>query len=303
MKINSENLNINLRHLRALSAVADTGSFAMAAAQLGIVPSALSELIGHLEEAIGAPLFDRRTRPPAMTPLARTFLEDTAPLLNGLDLAITRLRQRSGLEIGSLSIGASPSAISELLAPQLAFFLADKPQVRCVLHDDVAETLAQMVVQGRLDMAVAGRAMHSADLRQSEILRDEFGLACRRDDALAQSPIMLDDLEGRTLIGLAPQTGTHQILAKSGLPQSLLETRINAYSTIAQLCMIRAGLGVALLPKNAVTLFNDPDIAFVTIRDLELQRVLYLIEPERRPLTPIAQAFRDQLSRLILLPA
>lgn len=299
MKLNSENLHLNIRHLRALSAIEECGSFQDAAGKLGIVPSALSELISHLEEAVGAPLFDRRTRPPTMTPLARAFLQDSRPLLEGLDIAVTRLRQRAGLEMGSLFIGASPSAISTLVAPQLAIFLADKPEVRCVIHDDVAETLAQMVSEGRLDLAIAGRASHSSDLAQREILRDHIGLACRVDDPLATRAIGLNDLEGRSLIGLTSQAGTHQLLAASDLPPSLLQTRINAHSTIAQLCMIRAGLGIALLPRNAVMLFNDPEIVFVPIMDLHLQRTLYLIESKRRPLAPLAQAFRDQMHEQI----
>lgn len=236
-----------------------------------------------------------------MTPLARTFLEDSRPLLGGLDIAVTRLRQRAGLEMGALLLGASPSAISTLVAPQLAIFLSDKPEVRCVIHDDVAETLAQMVAEGRLDLAVAGRAMQSSDLYQREILRDHFGLACRIDDPLTKKAVKLEDLEDRPLIGLTPQTGTHQLLAASDLPPVLMQTRINAHSTIGQLCMIRAGLGIALLPRNAVLLFNDPQITFVPVEDLHLQRTLYLIEPKRRALAPLAQAFRDQLHREIPL--
>lgn len=292
MKLNSDNLNINLRHLRALHAVAQEGSFSAAAARLGIVPSALSELIRHLEENVGAVLFDRTTRPAAMTPLARDFLKETMPLLDGMDQAVTHLRQRAGLKVGSLAIGASPSAISELLAPLLTEFMADKPGIRLTLHDDIAERLARMVSDGQLDLALAGRALQSHDLHQRAIMRDAFGLACRRDHPLAGKPgIMLDDLAAETLIGLAAETGTHQILLRSDLPRALLHARITAHSTIAQLCMVRAGMGVALLPENAVNLFRDPQIAFLRLADFHLWRTLYLLEPARRPPTPLANGF------------
>jgi DNA-binding transcriptional LysR family regulator len=295
MKLNPENLNINLRHLRALDAVAREGSFAAAAKRLGIVPSALSELIRHLEETVGAALFDRNTRPPVMTPLALTFLSETAPLLVDIDKAVTRLRQSAGLELGVLKIGASPSAIPELVAPLLADFLAERPMVHCLVHDDIAETLAQMVIEGKLDIAVAGRALQSPDLAQLELMRDDFGLACRADDVLAGARVQLADLKDRVLIGLASQTGTQQLLADSDLPRWLLNTRINAHSTIAQLCMVRAGVGVALLPQNAVNLFNDPEILFAPISDFQLQRKLYILEPKKRGLSPLARAFVDKI--------
>lgn len=297
MKINSENLNINLRHLRALQAVAEEGSFSAAAASLGIVPSALTEIVRQIEEAVGAPLFDRSTRPATVTQLGQSFLAETGPLMQGLDRAVTRLRQTAGLEAGLLSIGASPSAISELLAPELSEFLTEHPGLRCLLHDDIAEKLARMVAEGELDLAIAGRSLHSSDLRQRPLLRDAFGLACPAGHRLAGcDDARLEDLETETLIGLAPDTGTANLLQQSGaVPRALLHPRITAYSTIAQLCLIRAGLGVALLPRNAVLLFNDPQIRFVPLSDLDLWRTLYLIEPAQRRPSPAGTAFIRRL--------
>ncbi|MBZ4689300.1 MAG: LysR family transcriptional regulator [Cereibacter sp.] len=299
MKINSENLNINLRHLRALHAVAEAGSFSAAAAALGIVPSALSEIVRQIEDSVGAALFDRSSRPATVTPLGQAFLDETGPLMLGLDRAVTRLRQTAGLEAGSLSIGASPSAISELLAPLLAEFMRDHPALSCMLHDDIAERLARMVAEGQLDLAVAGRALRSPDLRQRPILRDAFGLACPADHPLvAAQEVQLADVAAETLIGLDPDSGASQLLLQSGaVPRALLQPRITAYSTIAQLCLIRAGLGVGLLPQNAVTLFNDPRIRFVPLADLELWRTLYLIEPAQRPPSPAGRAFVAALER------
>ncbi|WP_347309876.1 LysR family transcriptional regulator [Defluviimonas sp. SAOS-178_SWC] len=301
MKINAENLNINLRHIRALHGIVQQGTFSAAAASLGIVPSALSEVIRQLEAQIGAPLFDRSTRPPSVTPLGRDFLRDTEPLLEGMDRAIKRLRQSAGLEQGALSIGASPSAISELVAPVLAEFLNDNPGISCVIHDDIAEELAGMVSDGRLDLAIAGRAHQSPDLRQREVMRDLFGLACRADHPLAARDVVhLAEIPAERLIGLDAKTGTHQLLKQSGLlTGALLHPKLRAHSTIAQLCMIRAGMGVALLPRNAVLLFRDPAITFQEIADLRLWRMLYLLQPARRAQSHAAQSFVARLERTL----
>lgn len=85
MKLHSENLNVNLRHLRALHAIWRGGSFVRAASDLGVVPSALTETVRQVEEALGAPLVDRSLRPPQPTPLGLEFLHDTAPLLESMD--------------------------------------------------------------------------------------------------------------------------------------------------------------------------------------------------------------------------
>jgi len=301
MKINTENLNINIRHIRAVQAIAREGTFAAAAAALGIVPSALTEIIRQLEASVGAPLFDRSTRPPKITSLGKEFLEETEPLLEGMDRAITRLRQNAGLEQGTLSIGASPSAISEPVAPVLAQFLEGRPSIRCVLHDDIAERLAELVSEGRLDLAVAGRAQRSPDLRQREIMRDPFGLACQAAHPFAaQERLNMSEIVPDKLIVLDSNTGTHQLLSQSPrIPTAFHRGRLRAHSTVAQLCMIRAGLGMALLPRNAVALFRDPTIAFVEIADLDLWRTLYLLEPARRTATNAARAFIALLEKRI----
>lgn len=292
MKLNSENMNINLRHLRALHAVQAAGSFSAAASLLGVVPSALTELIRQMEAEVGAPLFDRRMRPPLATPLGLSFLQDTASVLGDLERALARLRAQAGLQEGRLAIGAAPSAISKRLGPALARFRQDHPEISCLLHDDIADVLAQNVTAGALDFALAGRATSSPDLTQIEIDRDPFGLACHLEDPLARAPcVSLGDLSPARLVSVSPETGTSQLLAQAGLPKALLQGPMMAHSTIAQLSLIRAGLGYALMPRHAVELFEDPAIRFVVIKDLELWRSLFVLLPARRPISHIAMRF------------
>lgn len=292
MKLNSQNMNINLRHLRALHAVQAAGSFSAAASLLGVVPSALTELIRQMEAEVGAPLFDRRMRPPRPTALGLSFLQDTASVLADLERALTHLRAQAGLQEGRLAIGAAPSAISKLVGPAMARFHQDHPAICCLLHDDIAEVLAQKVTAGALDLAVAGRATSSEDLTQIEIDRDPFGLACHRDDPLTRAQeVRLADLAPARRVSVSAETGTSQLLAQAGLPLCFQQGPIMAHSTIAQLSLIRAGLGYALMPRNAVELFEDPAIRFVEISDLVLWRSLFVLLPARRPISHIATRF------------
>ena len=302
MKIDSENTNFNLRHLRAIHAIWAEGSFVRAADRLGVVPSALTETVRQIEQIAGGALFDRRSRPPAPTPLGLDFLNETAPLLKALDFSLARLRDHARGLRGVLRIGAAPSAITPLLAPAIAAFRAEHPEVMLTLHDDVAETLAEMVADGRLDLAIAGRARTSPELVQTEIAADPFGLACAADHPLARSAqVHLADIDPRQLIHLGTGTGSSRLLATHpGLPETLKSGPLRCHSTIAQLCLVRAGLGVALLPRNAVLLFNDPQITFLPVADLILERKLYCVRAAHRTASPVAvkfeQHFRNQLA-------
>lgn len=296
MKINSNNSNITLRHLRAIHAIEEHGGFSRAAAALGVVPSALTETVRQVEREIGVPLFDRRMRPPVPTPIGADFLRETEPFLAGLDRALDRLFAEAQMRAGSLSVGAAPSAISGLVAPSLARFHRAHPAIICTLHDDIAERLAAMVVAGELDLAVAGNMRPSEALNQTELQKDRFGLACSVHHPLAgRAGISLADIDPAMLISLSPDTGTQQLLQEAkGLPDALRKGALGAHSTIAQLGMIRAGIGYGLMPRNAVELFDDPLLCFVPVTDLSLWRTLYLLVPVRRPLSHVAQEFIDR---------
>lgn len=231
------------------------------------------------------------------TPLALTFLQETAPLLDGLDRALLRLQAGEGAAGGMLTLGCTPSAISDPVAPVLQRLRQAHPGLRIRVQDDIAEHLARRVAEGALDLAVAGRALHSDDLHQTEILRDPFGLACPAAHPLAgRESVGLHEIDPDEVIALDPGTGTQHLLATAqAVPARLRNGAIEAHSTIAQLCMIRAGLGVALLPRNAARLFGDPALRFVPVRDLDLWRVLYLLAPARRRLSAPARLFAEAL--------
>lgn len=298
MKINADNTNINLRHLRAIHAVHATGSFARAADRLGVVPSALTEIVRQLEESAGAALFDRRMRPPQFTPLGLEFLQATAPALLALDDALEELRDSAALGRGRLQLGASPSTIKDLIAPALEVFRKAHPNIALSLQDGPAEDLAHRVISGALDLAVAGYAGHSPQLERIELDRDPVGLAVPKGHALTRlrRPLVLADIDPNDLIHLDAETGTSKLIADhAGLPKDLRTGPFRVASTFGQLCLIRSGAGVGLLPRKAALLFDDPQLTFLPISDLNLYRCMYLLLPATRPISHVAQRFAEVL--------
>lgn len=298
MKINADNTNINLRHLRAIHAIHATGSFARAADRLGVVPSALTEIVRQLEDSAGAALFDRRMRPPQFTALGLDFLRATAPALQVLDDALEELRDSAALGRGRLQLGASPSTIKDLIAPVLRRFRQAHPNIALLLQDGPAEDLAQRVMSGALDLAVAGYAGQSPQLERIELDRDPIGLALPKGHALARlgRPLRLADIDPLDLIHLDAETGTAKLLADhAGLPEALRSGPFRVASTFGQLCLIRSGAGIGLLPRKAALLFDDPQLCFLPISDLDLYRRMFLLLPAARPLSHVAQRFAQIL--------
>jgi DNA-binding transcriptional LysR family regulator len=294
MKIFSENTNIGLRHLRAALTVMDEGSFTRAALLLGVVPSALTETIRTLEAECRTAVFDRKSRPIRATEAGQEFLEGARDILARFELSLANVRQVGGLKRGRVLIGAAPSAVLTPLSEAIIKFRSDHPGIDVIVHDDVAERLASLVVDETLDFALAGPGFQSAELHEEKISEDTFGLVCHKSHRLAQSSasVLLSDIDPDDLIVLDGQAGIARMLADCpDLPQQLTVGRIQTFSTIAQLTLISRNAGVALLPRQAADVIQSDEIVFREIADLHLVRSLYLLTRTRSTLPPAAKRF------------
>jgi DNA-binding transcriptional LysR family regulator len=115
--------------LRAFVAVAEQGSFARAAAQLGISPSALTQTIQSLEQRLGMRLLNRTTRSVAPSEAGERLLTRLQPALVDLDAAVADVRQMRGTPSGTLRINAPYIAAVQHIAPLLGRFYRRYPEI------------------------------------------------------------------------------------------------------------------------------------------------------------------------------
>lgn len=119
--------HLPLNALRAFEAVARTGSFRAAADSLCVTQSAISHQIRHLEQWIGAPLFDRTGRVPRLMPRGEALARDLTTALDGIDAACRRARPAT--ESDALVVAAIPSVAVCWLIPRLPAFRALHPDI------------------------------------------------------------------------------------------------------------------------------------------------------------------------------
>src|SRR5215831_10803408 len=126
--------------LSAFVAVADHGSFTRAATQLGITTGSLSHTIRELEENLGVRLLNRTTRSVAPTDAGQRLLTRLRPLFDEFDMAVDSVNAFRDRPVGRLRITVPPPAASFVLAPLLARFMAEYPQVALEISADPALT-------------------------------------------------------------------------------------------------------------------------------------------------------------------
>ncbi|MBD8608617.1 LysR family transcriptional regulator [Aeromicrobium sp. CFBP 8757] len=153
-------MELELRHLKVVCALADEGSVTKAAASLGLAQPALSAQLGRIEKSLGGPLFERDHRGVRSTALGDLVLARARvmlPAMSGLKEEAARLASHEGRDPGTpthLTLGASTSVVLGRLIRSLAL---EHPDVHVSTRASwSSDELAEGVVDGRVDVAVVG---------------------------------------------------------------------------------------------------------------------------------------------------
>ena len=134
--------------LTAFAAIAENGSFTKAAAQLGMSKGSLSHSIRTLEEKLGVRLLNRTTRSVALTAAGERMLTRLRPLFDALEATVDELNDFRDRPAGHLRLTVPPPVASFVLAPLLARFVAQYPEIIVDISVDPALT---DIVAGRYD--------------------------------------------------------------------------------------------------------------------------------------------------------
>jgi len=124
--------------IEAFLRVAERRSFSAAAVDLGVSPSAISQIIKGLEARVGAPLFMRTTRSVGLTQAGEMFLERAAPAYAGLGDAYEAARNLGNRPAGRLRINLMRGAVQPLFEPIIAGFCETYPEIELEIYAEDA---------------------------------------------------------------------------------------------------------------------------------------------------------------------
>lgn len=150
-----------LSHLPVVVAVARRGGFALAAAELGMSPSAVSHAVRLVEERIGQPLFARTTRSVSLTEAGKALVETAAPALQDIAERMDRIR----------AIKGRPSGLLRLNVPNIAVPLAVTPVVAAMAERYPDVTVELLTDQGLIDIVGEG---FDAGIRLGEMIAQDM---------------------------------------------------------------------------------------------------------------------------------
>ncbi|MCP3384319.1 LysR family transcriptional regulator [Bradyrhizobium sp. CCGUVB4N] len=244
---------MELRHLRYFVAVAEEGSFTVAAEKrLRTAQPSLSRQIRDLEYEVGVPLFARSVHGVELTVAGKTFLDHARLALTQADAAIEAARRAGRPEKSRLALGFLTGQEIDWLPEAMRVLRDELPNIDVTVTSDFSPVLAEGLTRGSLDLAFMRREAHSTDLVYQTVIKETLAAVLPSDHRLAKlDRVELARLEGTPFINVSDTAPELLKIINDHLRDSGLgiATAHEADNIVMAVSMVASTRGFALLPS------------------------------------------------------
>ncbi|WP_202684762.1 LysR substrate-binding domain-containing protein [Skermanella mucosa] len=184
-----------------------------------------------------------------------------------------------------------------MLPPLIARFKERHPLIRVVIRDSVVERINMMVRDESVDFGIGADLEPEAGLTDVPLFEDEMRAVVPATHPLRhEREVSLERLAGEPLILMDMSSSVRRLTDRAFDLGHLAAPAYEVTYMSTALGLVRAGLGIAILPSTAIELRLDPAIPSLRIAEPRLRRSITLVLKTGRSLPPAAEAFRELLA-------
>ncbi len=249
---------MDLKEFEYVLAINEEKSFSKAARKLFISQPSLSQYINRLESQLGIMIFDRNTIPLSLTYEGEMYIKAIKSIISIVEDLHKEFDDMSGLKMGRVNIGLTPSKANNPLPAILPVFKREYPGIELKITEENSSVLEDMLLRGQVDLCMMNLPIKSKGIKYEEIIKENLYLAAPPDyvpvntidNGTPYPQIDIKDLSEEQFILLHPSQRLRQIadniFSKANIkPNVLLET--TGIETALRLSA--AGMGFCLVPE------------------------------------------------------
>lgn len=245
---------MNLKDLKYLVALADTGHFGKAAARTFVSQPTLSAQLKKLEEFLGVKLVERQPKNVQLTEVGKQVVIRARRMLEDGDEIVALARSNTDPLAGKLKVALIPTIGPYLLPRIMPKIRKALPHLGLMLYEHQTEPLLKRLRDGEIDLGIIALPFAQDGLESQELYEEAFTLALPTSHPLAErTTIKLADLKGHTLLlledGHCLRDQALEVCSRVDVREAE-DFRATSLETLRQ--MVIAGLGITLLPELAV---------------------------------------------------
>ena len=247
-------IRMNLKDLKYLVALADTGHFGRAAERTFVSQPTLSAQLKKLEEYLGVKLVERQPKNVQLTDVGKQIVARARRMLNEGDEIVALARNNTNPLSGKLKVALIPTIGPYLLPRVMQKIRKTLPELGLMLYEHQTESLLKRLRDGEFDMGIIALPVSEEGLESQELYKEAFTVAVPIAHPLAEkSTIKVGDLKGHTLLlledGHCLRDQALEVCSRVDVHE-LEDFRATSLETLRQ--MVVAGLGITLMPELAI---------------------------------------------------
>ena len=292
-------MNVTIRQLQAFVAVASSGSFAEACTLVHLSQPAVSIAIKNLEEEVGGKLLVRSTRSVALTSEGAEFYPVVQRLLADWQQSLEDVHNLFALRRGKLDIAAMPTFASSLLPSILAEYHRQYTDINVTVHDVIAESVVDMVRDGRVELGVTFDPGDARDLDFRPLFRDKFVAVLPQNHPLLAKPqLKWRQLQNLPYITLQRPSSIRLLIDQVlGDHDITLTPTFEAHQLASIGRMVSSGLGISVVPALSGGQMREMGAECRPIVAPVVTRNVGVITRKRHALSVAAQAMMAVIDR------
>jgi DNA-binding transcriptional LysR family regulator len=270
---------LDLFSLSLFSQVARCGSISKAAELSALAVGAASKRITDLEAAVGAPLLQRHSRGVTLTAAGQALQRHAQRILADVDQLAADLSDYASGLTGVVRLWANTSAVTQFLPADVSAFVRANPGIRIELEEEDSGAVVMAVVDGRADLGIFADRTPTLGLQVLGYREDRLVLVAPQGHALAKRrSVRFEEAVEYDFVSLSKGTSLAlRLQAESEALGRRLKLRIHVRSFDAMCQMVAAGMGIAVLPREAVQpLVRSMNLRQVALTDAWAQRKLMI---------------------------
>ncbi|GHF78886.1 LysR family transcriptional regulator [Streptomyces thermodiastaticus] len=251
---------VQFQQLQYFVAVAETRHFTRAAELVHVAQPSLSQQIKALERELGADLFLRARGNITLTDAGEALLPLARRILADADTARHEVQELVQLRRGRVRLGATPSLCTGLLPDVLRAFHDRYPGIRLLVEEGGSHDLVRELARGALDLALVVLPLPSPSpaLTTVELLREDLVVVSSPEAPEPGGPgrrsVRIADLEGERLVMFRHGYDLRELTVAACRAEGFEpEFAVEGGEMDAVLGFVRAGLGVAVVPRMVAT--------------------------------------------------
>lgn len=270
-------MQIDFLGIQAFLAVAECGSFGLAAERLHLSQTAISHRMRKLEESLGVELIVRTSRGITLTEAGDALLPKARTAVQQLEASCSELRRHGQNVSNWVAFGCLPTVAASILVPLLHRSQAAHPGLQVRMFDSSPAEIAELVEAGTAAFGITVDRVVPGKLSLQPVAREPFVLLCpQRHPFAGKESVEWGELVAQPLIRISLPSGNSMTIDDAvGTLREQLRWRYEVQRTAMAIDMVRGGLGLTVVPKLSVRAGDG--VAAVPIRAPEVARTLGII--------------------------